>query len=408
MKVLGKPRRRVDGRAKVTGQTRFADDIVLPRMLHMRLLRSPHPHAKVVSIDFSKAKAHPGVHLVLTGKDFPVTFGILPVSQDEYPLAPRARALRRRSGGGGGGEGRADGRRSPGPHRGEVRTAEDHFGSGGGAAEPRAAHPRLQRARQHPSPAGVRVRRCRRIPERFPSGFRGPVLLRGQHASADRAARIGRGGGRRGQAHAVVLDPGSALCAPRARARAADARDAHTSHRHAQWRRLRRQVRRMQSRDGRGEGRVDARPAGEGVPQSRGSVLHAPRPPSGADEVPHRRDQGRQAHRHAPADAGRRRRLRQLRGGEHVLYRRAADRDLRSAALQVRGGARVHQQAAVRSQARPWHAAAALRPGSAARQDRREARRVAGRAAAWHGGEAQFAHRQLAEGRNHWPRAMHP
>jgi 4-hydroxybenzoyl-CoA reductase subunit alpha len=88
MKVLGKPRRRVDGRAKVTGQTRFADDIVLPRMLHMRLLRSPHPHALIESIDIEKARAHPGVHLVLTGKDFPVTFGILPVSQDEYPLAP--------------------------------------------------------------------------------------------------------------------------------------------------------------------------------------------------------------------------------------------------------------------------------------------------------------------------------
>jgi 4-hydroxybenzoyl-CoA reductase alpha subunit len=88
MKVLGKPRRRVDGRAKVTGQTRFADDIVLPRMLHMRLLRSPHPHALIESIDCAKAQAHPGVHLVLTGKDFPVTFGILPVTQDEYPLAP--------------------------------------------------------------------------------------------------------------------------------------------------------------------------------------------------------------------------------------------------------------------------------------------------------------------------------
>jgi len=88
MKVLGKPRRRVDGRAKVTGQTRFADDIVLPRMLHMRLLRSPHPHALIEEISVGKAQAHPGVHLVLTGKDFPVTFGILPVSQDEYPLAP--------------------------------------------------------------------------------------------------------------------------------------------------------------------------------------------------------------------------------------------------------------------------------------------------------------------------------
>jgi len=88
MKVIGKARRRVDGRAKVTGLTRFADDLVLPRMLHMRLLRSPHPHAKIVSIDVSKAASYPGVHLVLTGKDFPVTFGILPVTQDEYPLAP--------------------------------------------------------------------------------------------------------------------------------------------------------------------------------------------------------------------------------------------------------------------------------------------------------------------------------
>jgi len=85
--VLGKPRRRVDGRAKVTGLTKFADDIVLPRMLHMRLLRSPHPHAVIESIDIARAAAVPGVHLVLTGKDFPITFGILPVSQDEYPLA---------------------------------------------------------------------------------------------------------------------------------------------------------------------------------------------------------------------------------------------------------------------------------------------------------------------------------
>jgi 4-hydroxybenzoyl-CoA reductase alpha subunit len=88
MKVIGKPRRRVDGRAKVTGQTRFADDIVLPRMLHARLLRSPHPHALIEEINTDKARAHPGVHLVLTGKDFPVSFGILPVTQDEYPLAP--------------------------------------------------------------------------------------------------------------------------------------------------------------------------------------------------------------------------------------------------------------------------------------------------------------------------------
>jgi len=86
--VLGKPRRRVDGRAKVTGLTRFADDVVLPRMVHCKLLRSPLPHAVIESINTSTAQAYPGVYLVLTGKDFPVTFGILPVTQDEYPLAP--------------------------------------------------------------------------------------------------------------------------------------------------------------------------------------------------------------------------------------------------------------------------------------------------------------------------------
>ncbi len=89
MNVIGKPRRRVDGRAKVTGLTRFADDIVLSRMLHAKLLRSPLPHAVIESIDVSRAEQHPGVHLVLTGTAFPVTFGILPVSQDEYPLAPQ-------------------------------------------------------------------------------------------------------------------------------------------------------------------------------------------------------------------------------------------------------------------------------------------------------------------------------
>src|ERR1700675_4499819 len=86
--VIGKPRRRVDGRSKVTGLTKFADDVVLPRMLHAKMLRSPHPHARIDAIDVSQAERHPGVHLVLTGKDFPVSFGIMPVSQDEFPLAP--------------------------------------------------------------------------------------------------------------------------------------------------------------------------------------------------------------------------------------------------------------------------------------------------------------------------------
>ncbi|MGE5128746.1 MAG: xanthine dehydrogenase family protein molybdopterin-binding subunit [Sphingomonadaceae bacterium] len=85
--TIGKPRRRVDGRAKATGQLCFADDLTLPRMLHCKLLRSPHPHAEIESIDVSRAAQHPGVHLVLTGEQFPVPYGIMPVSQDEHPLA---------------------------------------------------------------------------------------------------------------------------------------------------------------------------------------------------------------------------------------------------------------------------------------------------------------------------------
>ena len=85
--TIGKPRRRVDGRAKAIGQQLFADDLVLPRMLHAKLLRSPHPHAIIESIDVSRARAHRGVHLVLTGAEFPIPYGIMPVSQDEHPLA---------------------------------------------------------------------------------------------------------------------------------------------------------------------------------------------------------------------------------------------------------------------------------------------------------------------------------
>src|SRR5437588_1962293 len=87
MNIIGKPRRRVDGRAKGTGQTKFADDIMLPRMVHCKLLRSTAPHAGIVRIDAARARAHPGVLLVLDGRDFPIPYGILPVSQDEHPLA---------------------------------------------------------------------------------------------------------------------------------------------------------------------------------------------------------------------------------------------------------------------------------------------------------------------------------
>ncbi|HEY3998840.1 MAG TPA: molybdopterin cofactor-binding domain-containing protein [Candidatus Xenobia bacterium] len=86
LRVVGKPHAKVDAVAKVTGQTRFADDLVLPRMLHCKLLRSTVAHARIVSIDVSRARALEGVKQVLVGADLPVPFGILPVSQDEHAL----------------------------------------------------------------------------------------------------------------------------------------------------------------------------------------------------------------------------------------------------------------------------------------------------------------------------------
>jgi 4-hydroxybenzoyl-CoA reductase subunit alpha len=87
LSIVGKPLIKPDAFSKVSGQTKFADDLALPRMLYGRILRSPHPHARIVHVDTSRARAHPGVLAVLTGDDLPVKFGILPVSQDEEALA---------------------------------------------------------------------------------------------------------------------------------------------------------------------------------------------------------------------------------------------------------------------------------------------------------------------------------
>src|SRR2546422_8591414 len=84
---IGHPLPKVDAWAKVVGETKFADDLSLPRMAYGKLLRSPHPHALIRRIDTSRAKALPGVYGVITGYDLPrVKFGILPVSQDEEAL----------------------------------------------------------------------------------------------------------------------------------------------------------------------------------------------------------------------------------------------------------------------------------------------------------------------------------
>ena len=86
LNVVGKPLPKVDAEPKVTGRTVFADDLSLPRTLHCKLLRSPHPHALILAIDTSKARRMPGVHAVITGEDLPIKYGILPVTQDERAL----------------------------------------------------------------------------------------------------------------------------------------------------------------------------------------------------------------------------------------------------------------------------------------------------------------------------------
>src|SRR5246500_2890923 len=66
---IGKPLTRREDLKLVTGKGRYVDDIRAPGMLHMAVLRSPHAHADIVNIDLAAAKAAPGVHLVLSGKD---------------------------------------------------------------------------------------------------------------------------------------------------------------------------------------------------------------------------------------------------------------------------------------------------------------------------------------------------
>ena len=84
--VIGTRMRRIDGVAKATGGAVYTDDIALPGMLHAKILRSPHPHARIVSIDTSRAEALPGVRAVVTGRDMPTKYGIIPWTRDEEAL----------------------------------------------------------------------------------------------------------------------------------------------------------------------------------------------------------------------------------------------------------------------------------------------------------------------------------
>ena len=68
---VGQPAGHVEGPFKVTGTARYTADVALPGLLYGKCLRSPFPHARIVSIDTAQAAALPGVHAVLTGADLP-------------------------------------------------------------------------------------------------------------------------------------------------------------------------------------------------------------------------------------------------------------------------------------------------------------------------------------------------
>jgi len=85
--VIGKSIAMVDAAGKTTGAGKYTDDFTLPGMLVGKILHSPYPHARIKSIDTSRAKALDGVVSVITGEDAPNPYGILPVGHDETALA---------------------------------------------------------------------------------------------------------------------------------------------------------------------------------------------------------------------------------------------------------------------------------------------------------------------------------
>lgn len=87
--IIGTNYPKIDGEEKVTGRAKYAGDITLPGTLYCRFVRSPYPHAKILSIDTSEAEKLPGVKAVSTGMDYVNTLGCVEIDQataDKMPL----------------------------------------------------------------------------------------------------------------------------------------------------------------------------------------------------------------------------------------------------------------------------------------------------------------------------------
>src|SRR5450755_2973077 len=85
--IIGHPIAMIDAAGKTTGAGKYTDDLSVAGMLIGKILHSPHPHARIKRIDSTRAEQLEGVIAVVTGKDAPNPYGILPVGHDEHALA---------------------------------------------------------------------------------------------------------------------------------------------------------------------------------------------------------------------------------------------------------------------------------------------------------------------------------
>lgn len=87
LSLVGTGAPRIDGPGKATGETPYLSDMQLPGMLHARILRSPHAHARILKIDTARAASAKGVRAVITADDTPkILFSFMPELADKLPL----------------------------------------------------------------------------------------------------------------------------------------------------------------------------------------------------------------------------------------------------------------------------------------------------------------------------------
>ena len=82
---IGKDRRRKEDQRLITGRTRWTDNIALPGMLHLAMVRSPHAHAKILSIDIEAADTSLNIYEVFTGEHLAETQGVI---ANAWPITP--------------------------------------------------------------------------------------------------------------------------------------------------------------------------------------------------------------------------------------------------------------------------------------------------------------------------------